>query len=378
MLALITLLLIDQYRNFSRRSLLLYAALACGIACLARYSGVALVLTGIIVLLWTGQRWRRRLVDSGIFTVFAVAPLTVWLARNAAVAGSATTRDLVFHTIPYWKWVTGLDTLASWLVTYQAHVAVKYAVGLGALVVIVVLVVLPRGTGSVRTGIVPERTPLALSIFIPCYLMTVLASITFIDAFIPLDNRLLSPLLPAIVIVVLQLGCRVLQSSSGRRQARLGLLVLVGIWLVLWTTQAVSWMVRRSRDGEWYTSAKWQGSETMAEVRRLHAEAVIYSNVPEAIYLVAGRPASPIPEVVDHHTGMDNPTYRVEMDSLRAALAGENALVAYFTSEEERRWYMPTMRELMAGADLMPFIITADGAICYRIQGLTGSRSILP
>jgi hypothetical protein len=42
-------------------------------------------------------------------------------------------------------------------------------------------------------GIEPKRTPLALSIFIPCYLMTVSASIAFLDAFIPLDDRLLSP-----------------------------------------------------------------------------------------------------------------------------------------------------------------------------------------
>jgi hypothetical protein len=59
-------------------------------------------------------------------------------------------------------------------------------------------------------------------------------------------------------------------------------------------------------------------------------------------------------------------------------LDGEDAVDVYSTSEEERRWYMPQMNELMAGVDLTPFIITADGAICYRIQGLTGSPSILP
>jgi 4-amino-4-deoxy-L-arabinose transferase-like glycosyltransferase len=106
-------LLIDQYRNSGRRSLQLSAAFACGIACLARYPGVALVVAGIIVPLWPGQRWRRRLVDTGIFMVFAAAPPTAWLVRNAAVSGSATARDLLLHSIPYWKWMTGLDTLAS-------------------------------------------------------------------------------------------------------------------------------------------------------------------------------------------------------------------------------------------------------------------------
>ncbi len=377
-LALIALLLVDRYRVSKRPSLLLSAALVCGIACLARYSGVALVLTGVIVLLWPGRGWRRRLLYSGIFTVFSIAPLGVWLVRNACVTGSATTRNLLFHPIPSWKWLTGLDTLASWLVTYQAHVAVKYLVGLGVLLVVAALVVLGQRTAAVRPSAEPGQTPLALSVFIPCYLVTVLASIAFLDAFIPLDNRLLSPLLPVLVILVVGLGRQVLQGSGGARTMRLGLPVLVGIWLVLWATQAVQWVGHRSKDGEWYTSTEWQKSETIAEVRSLPEEAEIYSNVPEAIYLITGRPASPVPEVVDHHTGRDNPSYRSEMDSLRAVLAGEDAVVVYFTSEEERRWYMPRMSELVAGADLAPYVTRADGAILYRIHGLTGSQSIFP
>jgi hypothetical protein len=378
MLALIALLLLDRYRALSRPSLLLSSALVSGIACLARYSGATLVPVGIIVLLWPGRSLRRRLLDSGIFTVFSIAPLAMWLTRNTALTGSATPRDLVFHPIPSWKWLTGLDTLASWLVTYQAHVGVKYVVGLGALLVIAALVVLSRRTASVPTGTKPNRTPLAVLIFTPCYLVTVLTSIAFLDAFIPLDNRLLSPTLPVLVILVVLSSRRVQQTNSGTRLVRLGLPVLVGIWLVSWAIQAGQWTARRSRDGEWYTSTEWQESETIAEVRRLPEETVIYSNVPEAVCLVTGRPASPVPEVVDHHTGKDNPNYRSEMDSLRAVLAGENAVVVHFTSEEERRWYMPRMSELIAGADLVPYVTRSDGAIFYRIRGLTGSRSVLP
>ena len=371
-MALLSLLLVDRYRHSGRFRVLLAGALVCGLACITRYGGVALIPAGIVVL--AGRRSappRRRLFDSGVFLLFAAAPLVLWLVRNAVSTGSATGRAVLFHPMPGWKLLTALDTFASWLVTFSAPGPVKYAALIAAVTVISVLLTSRLRTRGRRGAARP--VPRATALFLPLFLLTVVASITFLDAFIPLDSRMLSPLLPVAVVLAVRLGHAAWQGFASRRLARVALTLLAAGWLGLWVVQAGSWLAHRSRDGAWYTSAQWRNSEVLAAVRLVPDSIAVYSNVPEGVYLVTGRPAFSVPPAVDHHTGRPNHGFLTQMDSLRVALDRGEATLVYVGRETERRWYLPDERELVGRLGLAPVARFRDGTI-YASRQILDSR----
>ncbi len=365
-LALLSLLLVDRYRHAGRFRVLLAGALVCGLACIARYGGIALLPVGIIVLL--GRRTaapRRRLFDSGIFLLFATAPLVLWLVRNAVVAGSATSRAVLFHPVPGWKLLTALDTFASWLVTFSAPGPVKYAALVATVLVLSALLISrlrSRGPGEATRPV-----PRAAALFLPLFPLTVVASITFLDAFIPLDSRMLSPLLPVAIVLAVWLGHAAWQRLASPRFIRVALALLAVGWLGLWVVQAGTWLARRAQDGAWYTSAQWSDSEVLAAVDLVPDSITVYSNVPEGIYLITGRPAFSVPPAVDHHTGRPNPDFLAQMDSLRAALDRGEATLVYVAKEASRRWYLPSERELVGRLGLAPVARFRDGTIYEQL-----------
>jgi hypothetical protein len=347
-LALPALLLLDRYVESGSPRPLVPAALLAGLASLARNSGLAVVLAGAALLLWK----RRR--GLAIFLPLALAPSVLWLARNLALG--STGRTLLLHLPARWKIGAALDTLALWL-TGPVAGQIKLATGLLALAVVVLLVLLRRRYRPAAPA--PAR---ALLLFIPVYLLVVLLSITFLDAFIPLDSRLLSPLLPALIVLGTALGADLFRAHRPRRLLRPAIIVLGAALLLAWTTRSARWTAARSRDGAWYSSADWRETAVLDRSRDLDDDVPAWSNVPEAVWLITGRPASPVPELLNHHTGRANPAYLVEIDSLRARLR-DGAVLVYVRREEDRRWYLPSEKELIARLGLQALAILPDGNI---------------
>ena len=353
-LALPALFLLDRFIESRRAGLLVAAALLAGLACLGRNSGLAIVLTGLVLLLW-----KRRPGALAIYLPLSLGPPLLWLARNLAVG--TTGRTVLFHPPAGWKLLAGLDTVASWLVSYGAAPALKWAAGLTVLAVVVALLVATR-RASTDSPQLPA--PRALLLFLPCYLLVVLSSITFLDAFIPLDARLLSPLLPVLVVLGVALGHRAWLRKPGKGW-RTAIVLLASLWCVGWSYLASKWTANRSRDGAWYSSIDWQLSPVLMASRDLPDDVPVWSNIPEAIWLITGRPASPVPEVMNHHTVLDNPDYEEEIEELRAELR-RGALLVYVRREQGRRHYMPSEPELIYRLGLTPLshrYVCSDGAI---------------
>jgi hypothetical protein len=353
-LALPALFLLDRFIESRRAGLLVAAALIAGLACLARNSGLAIVLTGLVLLLW-----KRRGRVLAIYLPLSLGPPLLWLARNLAIG--TTGRTVLFHPPASWKLLAGLDTLASWFVSYTAAPAIKWLAGFAVLAVVLAFFFINR---RARRGASQPPVPRALLVFLPCYLLVVLLSITLLDAFIPLDTRLLSPVLPTLVVLGVALGHRVWFRKSGRSW-RVALVLLGVLWLGGWSYMAAKWIANRSRDGAWYSSTDWRLSPVLMASRDLPDDVPVWSNVPEAIWLITGRPASPVPEVMNHHTLLDNLNYREEIEALRTELA-RGALLVYIRREQGRRHYMPSEPELIYRLGLTPLspqYVCSDGAI---------------
>lgn len=270
-----------------------YLVLAGGLIALAgltRYIGLALIVVGGIgVLLFSAAPMRRRILNGGLFTFIAFLPLLLWFARNQAAAGSEATRAFAFHPVGRAHFQQMIDAFSSWLFIPLSLPGWLKGIILLALIGGVLLVIIRRDG--------PRRPALLklLLLFVPVYLVLLLLSISFFDANTPLDQRILSPVYMAGLVIFLFAGHSLWTQTQPQRFVRPLLLGGVVFFFAAHILQAAPWLMRASQEGLGFHHIAWQRSSLMAEVKTLPDEVVLYANTPDAVYFLTGRLAHSLP-----------------------------------------------------------------------------------
>jgi len=328
---------LETGENRNLRAAVVFAAFAC----LQRYVGVVLVgASALSLLLWGQGSVRRRFTTATIFSGLSVLPLSVWIMRNVVVCGSLSGGR---HPSEYGfaENVQGAWTIvSSWFFPFSPAVGMLLAAAMTATFFMGV-VIWPRIEGE-RPGL-RFITLAPHSVFLFCYIgfMVVVASVVHFD---PLNDRLLSPAYPVILIGVLLAGACLRQESRnapapGRRIA-LAVFVVCGV-----TALAASFMAVRETTVGGYASDSWQKSPTALWLLEHPLEGKVYSNAPDALYVLSSHPA------------MTSPS----RDSSKSL---EDGWLVWFDKKD--RSYLVTEEELLDRYALTKEREFADGRV-YRI-----------
>jgi hypothetical protein len=125
--------------------------------------------------------------------------------------------------------------------------------------------------------------------------------------------------------------------------------------------KAGTWL-ERSRDlGLGFSSPAWQHSETLQKLSALPAESRIFSNSPDPVYLVTGRPAQALPRETELTTGLSNASYASELTGIRKQGGRGQHLVVYFRNLG--RHTPAAERQLVRDLSLQVIARASDGAI---------------
>jgi len=310
------------------------AAVACTAgACLTRYVGVALVVAEVGMLVAVGGRgpWRR----AAAFGVASVVPLIVWLA----VAGRGS-RPIAVHLFDGAYWVDGFRSLSRWVLPPYVPWPVR---GLATAVVVAGLVALVVRTR--RPGPAPDVLGLLLPAFAVAYLAVLVADRVLLDATGRLDLRFLAVLH---VVAVIGLLPWLHRNLAGRARSVAAAAVLV--LLALQGAYAASWLVAGFSDTgvgrRGLTAAAWQDSTVLAAVAALPPGVHVYSNAPEAVFLLTGRITEPLPAHTDYLSDRPRPEYAAERATMEASLAHDGAVVVWFRPYAFRQRFMAPMADL--------------------------------
>ena len=334
-LALTGFLTLAYYLQTYKRRWLISAALLIGFGLLTRYAGMALVFTAMLSIVLLPQTLTRKLADFLIFSAISLSPMLLWLVRNSLVAGTATNRNIAFHPIGKSHLWQAFYTVSNWIGIPDSA---SNIIRLGAWAIIVAVLGYIFWTLN-RKNRMPknlsdfvERTPPIIQLlvtFLVIYAAFLVVSISFLDANTPLDNRILSPVYVAGLIVLLYAADRsikLLRQSSGT-------VIIVAIIALLMATSAIksSRILSESyRTGLGFSNQTWQQSNLWDEIRTFPSDTTIYSNVPEVVYIYTERPTLHIPKESLKTQGIANPNYALELAQMNDELATGGGILVYF------------------------------------------------
>jgi hypothetical protein len=93
-----------------------------------------------------------------------------------------------------------------------------------------------------------------------------------------------------------------------------------------------SYLYEGHQDGLGFFHTRWRNSAIVNEINRLQTDTIVYTNSPEGVYLLTGRPAKPLPRKMDLTRQIPNPNFEENMKILQQDLFEEKAVIAYFYS----------------------------------------------
>ena len=373
---LIFLLLLDDYLKERSSVLLIPVAIVTGLACLTRYFGISLAVTGAAAILFLqGTSFRLRLNHLIWFGAVSAAPLGVWASRNflldSTLFGGRDPSPYPLHHNLYFaltrvmSWFFPLDYLASSLKYTKAHFVLGAMAGY-----IVGLVWSPT---NVLKQLKPAIRRIGPEILFFGIYSTLLIAASTITAHEGIHDRYMSPVYVPTVLIFLYLLERRLAGSSTFFSFRLfcfgGSLTMQKLaypiliaWLAILITRTAFTASHLMQTGLGYNHIDWRTSETVSYLRRQilsgDTDIAVFSNDPEAVYIHTGASVSYSPEA----TGYRSSEPRRPVASLAGKWPGSQTTILVWFHETERA-HLFEVHELEQIADLTVVKALQDGTI---------------
>jgi len=356
------------YLQHSRLWMICAASLIIGLSCIARYVGVAFVLTGAMVVLCLGQTtWKQRFAHTILFGALASSFFIAWVCRNLLLAGNALNRTFGVHPPALKDLLPATDTIGYWLIPSEL---VDAAPGLTRWILGIVFLFLCWLGG--RVGL-PRSRYIQMVSFCPVgYFIFLLISWSFNDQPLYLDTRTMA--LPYVAVMILTVSMITDWFRAARPTAKSWrwftfdcLLIVIALTQLI---NGVVWLRYSYFNGIGFAIERWRNSELLNFVKDGQVPKLIFSNAPDFIYTFTGKRASLIPRKVNANTMLLNQYYSAEIAGMEEELRKNQGIVIYFDADA-RLWYLPSKKELETKLPLQVLKTASDGTV-YGINGLAG------
>lgn len=359
---LLYLIFSESYLAKAGRTSLLLLSLSIALACLTRYIGVVFILTGVIsILLFRRGSPRVKFRHLLLFISISALPIGVWVIRNyflsytlfgpraSSIYTLSQNLTFAFNTFLSWYIPERISEHRSMLMLLSATIG--FLAGLST-----------RGNWSKARTLLSEIGPLLLLII--AYVGFLLVSSTT-TAYDQIDNRLLSPVFVPITLLLLFLASKILTSLTEQRlsqkHANILLAVAIAVWLVYPARAAMSSITNAMSQGQGYSSESWRNSQTieyLLQNRMLDSGRVIYTNGPDALYILANLTAKTSPSRAMYNS----PETVNDISSLKGSWPEENNSCLVWFDKIDRQ-YLFKVNELQTIANVQQIIRLEDGAV---------------
>jgi hypothetical protein len=368
---LLVLLFLFEIGEFSRSGKplsVVVSAVVVALACLTRYIGVTLLITGLVLLLFRrNASLTRRLIDATAFGLISVLPIAIWIVRNylvsstlvgARVSSSYTLVQNLYHI---------RDTLAAWFLPPGIPPALR-SLTIGLLFILAtgipVFIISRKHSGAYEALL--QIMPVAC--FLIIYTSYLVASVTMVAlAFQRINDRLLSPiyapLMLAIFFTINSIRQLYFHEFFSKQVLNYFLLVAVSLCLVYPLLQVVEFVTDSIHEGiDRYSTREWKESELIAYLKDNPLPGKVISNDPHALYILAGIYASSSPRRYRYDGPSPSSKANALLQFKESLPSSRNVYLVWFKTYEGKD-YLYSVQDLHSVLQIEELATFSDGAI---------------
>ncbi len=367
LLVLIFLLVLDSY--IQRKSLILVfmLSLTAVLGFYAKYAGLTLIISGILVICMTptGKK-KKKLHSVFLFFILSTVPAILWLYRNYQISraifgkgypNSHSSVDISEQAIKaFFSWFLKEKSMQNWTVYIGLYVLIST-------LFLMVLIYIAR-LASRRERFVMLRKSGHITAFILVYLVYTLLAVHG-HVYSRINSRILSPVfIPLVLLGFYYAGLykEVFQIYVPRRLACIMLITLTCLVLIpsfLIKLDNTSQRINHGAGG--YSTVYWRENQALKYLQKNPPgeDAVTYSNAPEALYIIAGIKS----RALSVHSDKDPEKALRELQS--SWPSSRYIYLVWIKNNASGNFY--SMKELSLFADIIVFEAFHDG-IVYKVR----------
>lgn len=359
-LVLLFLYYFETYKSKRDFVSLFLFSISAALACLTRYTGIIIILTGIIcIVLWTRNNKKEKFWHSLVFLLITGLPITIWIIRNCFLTGTFVGQRAASSYTLLENFKFFYDIVLPWYLPLNATWI--YFIFIFLIVTAWVFFGLDTAKFSNKEAI--ELIGPSL-IFVLFYSGVIVISSTT-TAYDQISDRLLSPIYIPVIFILFFISDKILSWLTKSFHLKLiTVLFIIGIVLLIVypvkkTIHIIEEYIELSGSG--YSADSWRKSETIEYLTRhemLGKSYTLYSNEPEAVYILTNLNTKRSPAKTFYNSPQHFDIYPNQKDSW---LNTENVCLIWF--DKTNRSFLFTIDELQKNINMTEVAHLKDGEI---------------
>ena len=311
----------------------------CGIlscaAFLTRIIGATLFGVFILILIIVPNPISKRFSNFALYLLFALPGVVWWLVRNRVVSGNSLNRQLIYHPIEFNKIQEGINNFWNWIMPNRIEVTSypSFIAVISFFILIILIYVIFTIDSFIKLGF-PKAPQSSTDIFRMIigihglgYLMFLFLSLTFFDSSSIFEDRIILPFMISLALIFITM---IYKLWSNRRFLDKGFIIaLLSLFIVIQIPDSVRTAKEFNGSGQGYLTWGWKNSETINVVSKLNHYA-IYSNKPNAIYILADKPSYIITSPYNPATSQAREGYQETIAEIRKRVLAGEAIIVFF------------------------------------------------
>lgn len=364
-LVLLYLYYFETYQKKQNLISLFLFSVSASLACLTRYTGVILILTGLIsILLWGKNNIKDKIWHSLIFLLITLLPISVWIVRNYFLSGTLVGERAASSYTLFDNFRFFYRTVYSWFLP-SSSIGI-YLISIFLVAATWILFRLDRDKSLNRETIKPIGPCL---LFILFYTGIIVISSTT-TAYDQISDRLLSPIFVPVVFILFFIYDKILSWLTKYFNSQLitPLFMLVIILLISSPANGTIRIIKNyiQQSGWGYSSDSWRKSDTIEYLNQhklMENNYTFYSNEPEAVYILTNLVTRCSPAKTFYNSVQ---LYNTNLNQKDIWLNADNVCLIWFY--KTNRSYLFTIDELQKSIKMTEVAHLKDGGI-YTFSG---------
>jgi 4-amino-4-deoxy-L-arabinose transferase-like glycosyltransferase len=353
---------IVRFLNERKISALILAGVCTALACLQRYMGVTVIITGLFLVVFFVRNCGllKRLKYAAIFGSIASVPLGLWVLRNKIATSTAGDFYLQFDPNFYHETTQTFNLITQWFITDKIALAARLVI-VGIVICSLAAVVILRRYKSDKKQLGDAMLGKAAVAFILIYTFFNLFAATFVY-YVFANERIMLPIyIFTVLLLLIGLEDSVELLTLLLRKRAVSLFIIVGLcslWLLLYPFPIVRQRISiyRKYGVSGLTSAFWSRSPLTNWLKNYPylIKGTILSNDPHAIRFL-----SKLHAIMSLRRSDNIAEFK------RLAMSGQNNYLVWYYGKEywnKRRGFY-NLRELNSMFKLKPVVVLQDGAV---------------